>query len=73
MHIHLAKVCLWVLASNARAIGFYRKAGFQAEPSSTKEFVLGGATLTEIRYSTTLETSASTEAVSAKSAASPRQ
>ena len=61
MHIHLAKVCLWVLATNARAIGFYRKAGFQAEPSSTKEFVLGGATLTEIRYSTTLKITALAE------------
>ena len=66
-------VSLWVLATNARAIDFYRKASFQAEPSSTKEFVLGGATLTEIRYSTTLKITALAESFLAKNANSPRK
>lgn len=43
-------VSLWVLADNARAIDFYRKAGFTAEPGSAKEFELGGLTLKEVRY-----------------------
>jgi len=41
---------LWVLADNARAIDFYKKAGFVAEPDSVKEFELGGQTLKELRY-----------------------
>lgn len=66
-------VSLWVLATNARAIDFYRKAGFEPEPRSAKAFVLGGATLTEIRYSTPLKTSALANVISIESAASPRK
>jgi len=43
-------VSLWVLVNNARAIDFYKKAGFIAEPGSAKEFELGGQTLKEVRY-----------------------
>jgi ribosomal protein S18 acetylase RimI-like enzyme len=39
-----------VLADNARAIAFYTKAGFLAEPDSAKEFELGGQTLKEVRF-----------------------
>jgi GNAT superfamily N-acetyltransferase len=41
---------LWVLADNARAIGFYTKAGFVAEPDSAKGIELGGQTLKEVRF-----------------------
>lgn len=51
-------VSLWVLADNARAIDFYGKAGFIAEPDSAKEFELGGQTLKEFRYVATLVGSA---------------
>jgi ribosomal protein S18 acetylase RimI-like enzyme len=43
-------VNLWVIAGNDRAIRFYERAGFVAEPGSRKEFELGGATLEEVRY-----------------------
>jgi len=43
-------VSLWVIAGNQRAVRFYERAGFVAEPASRKQFELGGATLEEIRY-----------------------
>jgi ribosomal protein S18 acetylase RimI-like enzyme len=44
------RITLWVLASNQRAIGFYRAAGFVAEPSSLKSFALGGVQVEELRF-----------------------
>jgi len=41
---------LWVVAGNQRAIRFYERAGFVAEPQSRKQFELGGAMLEEVRY-----------------------
>lgn len=43
-------VSLWVITGNERAIRFYEKAGFVAEPDSRKSFELGGTALEEIRY-----------------------
>ena len=43
-------VSLWVITRNERAIKFYLQAGFEAEPGSTKQFMLGGASLQEVRY-----------------------
>jgi ribosomal protein S18 acetylase RimI-like enzyme len=43
-------VTLWVLAGNERAIRFYERAGFVAEPGSRRPFELGGAVLQELRY-----------------------
>jgi ribosomal protein S18 acetylase RimI-like enzyme len=43
-------VSLWVIAGNRRAIDFYLRAGFVAEPLSRQEFELGGTKLEEIRY-----------------------
>ncbi|MCW5658443.1 MAG: GNAT family N-acetyltransferase [Burkholderiaceae bacterium] len=43
-------VSLWVIAGNERAIKFYERAGFVAEPQSRKQFELGGTTLEEVRY-----------------------
>ena len=43
-------VSLWVIAGNERAIKFYERAGFVAEPESRKQFELGGVTLEEVRY-----------------------
>jgi ribosomal protein S18 acetylase RimI-like enzyme len=45
-----ASVSLWVIADNTRAIRFYERAGFVAEPESRKAFELGGARLWEVRY-----------------------
>ena len=45
---------LWVFPDNARAIRFYRAAGFVADPLPHKSFELGGTTLQEARYSCTL-------------------
>lgn len=45
-----AVVTLWVMARNARAIRFYEAAGFEAQPSSRKQFTLGGLVLDEVRY-----------------------
>ena len=45
-----AVVTLWVMAHNARAIRFYEAAGFEAQPSSRKQFTLGGLVLDEVRY-----------------------
>jgi ribosomal protein S18 acetylase RimI-like enzyme len=43
-------VSLWVFAENARAIDFYRTAGFVLDPVGTQETVLGGKSLLEVRY-----------------------
>ena len=43
-------VSLWVVATNERAIRFYRGAGFVPDPGSLKEFTLGGVRLQEVRY-----------------------
>ena len=44
------KTCsLWAFPQNARAIGFYRSAGFALDASSAKDFTLGGAQLQEVR------------------------
>jgi ribosomal protein S18 acetylase RimI-like enzyme len=43
-------VSLWVLAENLRAIRFYQAAGFTPDLSLTKELVLGGKPLQEVRY-----------------------
>jgi ribosomal protein S18 acetylase RimI-like enzyme len=43
-------VSLWVIATNERAIAFYRSAGFRPEAASLKEFTLGGVQLHEVRY-----------------------
>ncbi len=45
----------WVFTQNARAIKFYRAAGFAPDLSSVKEFELGGGQLQEIRYARALE------------------
>jgi ribosomal protein S18 acetylase RimI-like enzyme len=46
--LNFERATLWVLAENARAIGFYRAAGFI--PSSTRVVDIGGKSLSEIRY-----------------------
>jgi ribosomal protein S18 acetylase RimI-like enzyme len=43
-------VTLWVFAENARAINFYRAAGFVLDPLRTHEVILGGKRLQEARY-----------------------
>jgi len=48
-------VSAWVFTQNARAIRFYRAAGFAADSSSVKEFELGGGQMQEIRYGRALE------------------
>jgi L-amino acid N-acyltransferase YncA len=48
-------VSAWVFTQNARAIKFYRAAGFAPDLSSVKEFELGGKQLQEIRYTRALE------------------
>jgi L-amino acid N-acyltransferase YncA len=48
-------VSAWVLMQNARAIRFYRAAGFAADLPSVKEFELGGRQVQEIRYARALE------------------
>lgn len=45
-----ARISLWVIANNARAIRFYEAVGLQAEAGSLQPFQLGGVTLQEIRY-----------------------
>jgi ribosomal protein S18 acetylase RimI-like enzyme len=42
---------LWVLAQNARAIRFYKAAGFERDDSPVKTFELGGALVEEVRLS----------------------
>ena len=44
------RVSVWVLAENARAIKFYRAAGFAADPSGQKEVIMAGKPLQELRY-----------------------
>ena len=48
------RVSLWVLADNARAIRFYRAAGFTPEILSSKPCELGDRTLHELRWSVEL-------------------
>jgi ribosomal protein S18 acetylase RimI-like enzyme len=43
-------VGLWAFPENERAGKFYRSLGFELEPGSAKQFVLGGASLNEVRY-----------------------
>ena len=43
-------VSLWVLTDNTRAIQFYAGVGFVADAESTKEVIVGGSALKEIRY-----------------------
>ena len=45
----------WVFTQNARAIRFYRAAGFVPDLSSVKEFELGGKQVQEMRYARALE------------------
>lgn len=44
------RATLWVLAQNARAIGFYQALGFQAQAHSLRPLQRGGRTLEEVRY-----------------------
>jgi len=48
-------VSAWVFTQNARAIRFYRAAGFAPDLPSVKEFELGGGQMQEIRYARALE------------------
>jgi len=48
-------VSAWVFTQNARAIRFYRAAGFAPDLASVKEFELGGEQVQEIRYARALE------------------
>ena len=43
-------VSLWVLTGNTRAIQFYGRVGFVADEASTKEVIVAGNALREIRY-----------------------
>lgn len=43
-------VSLWVIAGNQRAIRFYERVGFVAEPQSRKTFELGGVAVDELRF-----------------------
>ena len=40
---------LWVLADNARAVAFYRRAGFTEVPGSRQAFEIGGRMLDEVQ------------------------
>lgn len=42
---------LWVLAQNARAIDFYKAAGFEWDKSPAKTMALGGSKVDEMRFS----------------------
>jgi ribosomal protein S18 acetylase RimI-like enzyme len=44
------RASLWVLADNARALRFYRAAGFAPDPSGRLEIERGGKLLVEVRY-----------------------
>jgi ribosomal protein S18 acetylase RimI-like enzyme len=48
-----AHVALWVLAENRRAIAFYESMGLVSDHTS-KDIVIGGAPLTEVRFCRTL-------------------
>jgi ribosomal protein S18 acetylase RimI-like enzyme len=41
---------LWVLADNTRATQFYDRIGFDLDEDSAKDVVIGGKTLSEVRY-----------------------
>lgn len=41
---------LWVLADNARALRFYRSAGFERDPQGDRKIERGGTCLLELRY-----------------------
>ena len=43
-------VSLWVLADNTRATQFYHRIGFDLDEESAKDVVIGGKTLSEVRY-----------------------
>jgi ribosomal protein S18 acetylase RimI-like enzyme len=43
-------VGLWAFPENVRAGKFYQALGFKIEPSSSKQFQLGGSQLNEVRY-----------------------
>lgn len=43
-------VSLWVLADNTRATQFYDRIGFDLDEESAKDVVIGGKTLSEVRY-----------------------
>lgn len=43
-------VSLWVIATNHRAIKFYRAAGFHPAATAPKELTLGGMQVQEVRY-----------------------
>jgi ribosomal protein S18 acetylase RimI-like enzyme len=45
-----ARVTLWVLAKNERAIRFYRVAGFTEDVGSRKSIQIGGVSVDEVRY-----------------------
>jgi GNAT superfamily N-acetyltransferase len=45
-----ARVALWVLAKNERAIRFYRVAGFTEDVGSRKSIQIGGVSVDEVRY-----------------------
>jgi len=46
---------LWVLRANARALRFYRAAGFFPDERTIRKTRVGGATLEEIRYEAILD------------------
>jgi ribosomal protein S18 acetylase RimI-like enzyme len=48
-----AAATLWVLMDNARAIRFYRAAGFVPEAATEKQLEVGGKSLGEIRFGMT--------------------
>lgn len=45
-----AAVMLWVLASNERAIRFYRAAGFERSSIPARNFTLAGVSASDVRY-----------------------
>ena len=49
-----ATASLWVMSGNARAIRFYRSAGFHVEADSEQEFELGEQRVKEVRLSISL-------------------
>ena len=57
-------ISLWVLAANARAIGFYEAAGFTLDPGSAQVFELGGRSVQELRYTLSTAACRSPQAVS---------
>jgi ribosomal protein S18 acetylase RimI-like enzyme len=44
-----SSLCLWVLAGNERAIGFYRAVGFRCEQDMSRVSSLGGVEVREVR------------------------